>query len=117
MVMGLPTVAIGSPQHGVGLGQVDLVGFQGPGMFQTQTINSALATTTGQFGYALRFLGPIGPNAEPGFAVGMPLAGTDVSGRVEVFRKNANNAIRAREIVITAPGALMGTAYGGSFGR
>lgn len=117
MVMGLPTVAIGSPQQGLGLGQVDLVGFQAAGMFQTQTISSALATTTGQFGYSLRFLGPIGPNAEPGFAVGMPFAGTDTSGRIEVFRKNANNAIRLREITVTAPGALMGTAYGGVFAR
>jgi hypothetical protein len=117
MVMGLPTVAIGSPLQGFGLGQVDLVGFQSAGMFQRQTISSALATETGQFGAALRFLGPIGPNAEPGFAVGMPFAGTDASGRIEVFRKNGSNAIRMREISVVAPGALMGTTYGGSFGR
>jgi hypothetical protein len=116
VVGGDPTLAVGTPHLNRSIGGVTLL-VSRSGSVATQNIASSDLATVGQFGYRLRYLGPIGPMGEDGFVVGVPFAGGDQSGRVELFRANASNAIPYVAFNIPAPGSLMGTRYGGNFAR
>lgn len=118
VVQGTPTLAIGEPSRDMSAGHVMLVGYRSATDQPTQDLGSTrMPATLGNYGYEIRFLGPVGTMNRHGFVVGEPFSGTDRSGRVEIYTSNASNAIPLVAIEPGPFGAIMGTTYGGRFAR
>ena len=104
-----------APSASMGRGQIKLVRYNGGSPNIMATVNSGTMNIS-SFGQSIRYLGPIGPMGQDGFAVGAPSEATDFEGRVYLFWRGAPAPTRG---VVLSPNRTygMGAGFGSQLGR
>ncbi|MBL8679342.1 MAG: VCBS repeat-containing protein [Myxococcales bacterium] len=108
-----------APSASLGRGQIKLVRYNGgsPRIMATFDMGTP---SMGEFGRTIRFLGPIGPMGQDGFAVAAPSAAGDFEGRVVLFYRGSGGVMGPPTQAVTLqPDRTygMGAGFGSELGR